>query len=58
MKQDPVAADDPDMDLKKVYKIMWNVCELKREFMPSRQASKGTEPEGVAFVSSSPSPSH
>ncbi|ORY81307.1 acetyl-coenzyme A transporter 1-domain-containing protein [Leucosporidium creatinivorum] len=28
-EEDPVAADDPDMDLKKVYKIMWSVCELK-----------------------------
>jgi PAT family acetyl-CoA transporter-like MFS transporter 1 len=29
-KEDPVAADDPDLNLKKVYKIMWSICKLKR----------------------------
>ncbi|KEI42937.1 uncharacterized protein L969DRAFT_84827 [Mixia osmundae IAM 14324] len=28
-KEDPVAADDPDMDTKKVYKIMYSICKLK-----------------------------
>ncbi|KAF8760909.1 Acetyl-coenzyme A transporter 1 [Rhizoctonia solani] len=28
-KEDPVAADDPDLNLKKVYEIMWNICKLK-----------------------------
>ncbi|KAF8609359.1 MFS general substrate transporter [Ceratobasidium sp. AG-I] len=28
-KEDPVAADDPDLNLKKVYKIMWSICKLK-----------------------------
>ncbi|KAL8276268.1 hypothetical protein RQP46_011342 [Phenoliferia psychrophenolica] len=26
---DPVAADEPDMDLKSVYSIMWEICQLK-----------------------------
>lgn len=29
--EDPVAADDPDMDLKKVYSVMWDIVKLKRE---------------------------
>lgn len=33
--EDPVAADDPDMDLRKVYTIMWDICKLKRESRPS-----------------------
>ncbi|KAG9098318.1 hypothetical protein FRC06_006539, partial [Ceratobasidium sp. 370] len=28
-KEDPVSADDPDLNLKKVYKIMWSICKLK-----------------------------
>ncbi|KAF8679872.1 Acetyl-coenzyme A transporter 1 [Rhizoctonia solani] len=28
-KEDPVAADDPDLNLKKVYEIMWSICKLK-----------------------------
>jgi hypothetical protein len=27
--EDPVAADDPDMDVKKVYKVMWSIVRLK-----------------------------
>ncbi|KAK4703787.1 hypothetical protein P7C70_g2426, partial [Phenoliferia sp. Uapishka_3] len=27
--EDPVAADEPDMDLKGVYSIMWEICQLK-----------------------------
>jgi PAT family acetyl-CoA transporter-like MFS transporter 1 len=34
-KEDPVAADDPDLNLKKVYKIMWSICKLKRSSPPS-----------------------
>ena len=30
--QDPVSTDDPDMDLKKVYSIMWDICQLKRTY--------------------------
>ncbi len=29
--EDPVAADEPDMDLKKVYAVMWDIVKLKRE---------------------------
>jgi len=29
--EDPVAADEPDMDLKKVYSVMWDIVKLKRE---------------------------
>nr|XP_018266935.1 uncharacterized protein I303_00915 [Kwoniella dejecticola CBS 10117]OBR89093.1 hypothetical protein I303_00915 [Kwoniella dejecticola CBS 10117] len=27
--EDPPAADDPDMDVKKVYKVMWSIVKLK-----------------------------
>lgn len=27
--QDRIAADDPDMDLKRVYSIMYRICRLK-----------------------------
>lgn len=33
--EDPVAADEPDMDLKSVYSIMWDICQLKRELKHS-----------------------
>ncbi|SCV68604.1 BQ2448_725 [Microbotryum intermedium] len=29
--EDPVSQDDPDMDVKKVYSIMYEICKLKRE---------------------------
>ncbi|KZV95602.1 MFS general substrate transporter [Exidia glandulosa HHB12029] len=28
-KEDPVPSDDPDLNLKKVYGIMWKICKLK-----------------------------
>ncbi|WVQ77305.1 hypothetical protein IAR50_006989 [Cryptococcus sp. DSM 104548] len=27
--EDPVSEDDPDMDVKKVYKVMWSIVQLK-----------------------------
>jgi PAT family acetyl-CoA transporter-like MFS transporter 1 len=27
--EDPVGEDDPDMDVKKVYKVMWSIVQLK-----------------------------
>jgi hypothetical protein len=30
-KEDPVSEDDPDMDVKKVYKVMWSIVQLKSE---------------------------
>lgn len=30
-KEDPAAEDDPDMDVKKVYKVMWSIVRLKSE---------------------------
>jgi PAT family acetyl-CoA transporter-like MFS transporter 1 len=27
--EDPVSEDDPDMDVKKVYKVMWSIVRLK-----------------------------
>jgi PAT family acetyl-CoA transporter-like MFS transporter 1 len=30
-KEDPVGSDDPDMDVKKVYSIMWSIIRLKSE---------------------------
>ena len=33
--EDAVAADDPDMDVKKVYSIMWDIVKLKRQSFPS-----------------------
>jgi hypothetical protein len=33
--QDPVAEDEPSMDVKKVYKVMWSIIKLKRtSFLP------------------------
>ena len=29
--EDPVSEDDPDMDVKKVYKVMWSIVKLKSE---------------------------
>lgn len=29
--QDPVSDDDPDMDIKKVYKVMYSIIKLKRK---------------------------
>jgi hypothetical protein len=31
--EDPVPVDEPDMDIKKVYSIMWDICKLKRKFL-------------------------
>ena len=28
-KEDAVSEDDPDMDVKKVYKVMWSIIRLK-----------------------------
>lgn len=33
-KEDAVSEDDPDMDVKKVYKVMWNIVRLKSELLP------------------------
>ena len=33
--QDAVIGDDPDMDLKRVYTIMYRICRLKRKFIAS-----------------------
>ena len=33
--EDPVAEDDPDMDVKKVYKVMWSIVRLKSESLYS-----------------------
>lgn len=30
-KEDAVSEDDPDMDVKKVYKVMWSIVRLKSE---------------------------
>jgi hypothetical protein len=30
-KEDPTSDDDPDMDVKKVYKVMWSIVRLKSE---------------------------
>jgi len=27
--EDPVTSDEPDMDVKKVYKVMWSIIRLK-----------------------------
>ena len=27
--EDPVSEDDPDMDVKKVYSVMWSIVRLK-----------------------------
>lgn len=31
-KEDAVSEDDPDMDVKKVYKVMWSIIRLKSKF--------------------------
>jgi hypothetical protein len=33
-KEDAVSEDDPDMDVKKVYKVMWSIVRLKSMFLP------------------------
>jgi hypothetical protein len=30
-KEDPVSADDPDLDVGKVYQVMWSIVRLKSE---------------------------
>lgn len=37
--QDPVIGDDPDMDLKRVYTIMYRICRLKRKPRTLRSAA-------------------
>lgn len=32
-KEDPVSEDDPDMDVKKVYRVMWSIVRLKSELL-------------------------
>jgi len=27
--EDPVSSDDPDMDVRKVYSVMWSIIRLK-----------------------------
>ena len=44
--EDPVAADDPDMDVRKVYKIMWSIVRLKSE----RQATTRLTPDIQSFL--------
>ena len=34
--EDPVSEDDPDMDVKKVYKVMWSIFRLKSELKNPR----------------------
>lgn len=29
--EDPVSADDPDLDVRKVYNVMWSIIKLKSE---------------------------
>ena len=42
-KEDPVSEDDPDMDVKKVYKVMWSIVKLKSESpYPENATSKLT----------------
>lgn len=36
-KEDPSSEDDPDMDVKKVYKVMWSIVRLKST-SPSHQS--------------------
>jgi PAT family acetyl-CoA transporter-like MFS transporter 1 len=31
-KEAAVSEDDPDMDVRKVYKVMWSIVRLKSEF--------------------------
>jgi len=38
-KEDPVGSDDPDMDVRKVYSIMWSIIRLKSEFALPRHTS-------------------
>jgi hypothetical protein len=33
--EDPVSEDDPDMDVRKVYKVMWSIVQLKSKFSHS-----------------------
>ena len=32
-QEDPVSEDDPDMDVKKVYRVMWSIVRLKSELL-------------------------
>lgn len=36
--EDPTSDDDPDMDVKKVYKVMWSIVRLKSKFSWPRDA--------------------
>jgi PAT family acetyl-CoA transporter-like MFS transporter 1 len=31
-KEDATSENDPDMDVKKVYKVMWSIVRLKSEY--------------------------
>ena len=39
-KEDVVSEDDPDMDVRKVYKVMWSIVRLKSEPTQSAQKSR------------------
>ncbi len=32
--EDPVSEDDPDMDVRKVYSVMWSIVRLKSKVLP------------------------
>lgn len=38
-KEDPTSEDDPDMDVKKVYKVMWSIVRLKSKCSGSSDGS-------------------
>ena len=40
--EDPVSADDPDMDVRKVYSVMWSIVRLKSGF-PYSENEVGAE---------------
>lgn len=39
--EDPVAASDPDLDVKKVYRVMWSIVSLKSEYSPQLRTRHG-----------------
>lgn len=43
-KEDPPSEDDPDMDVKKVYKVMWSIVRLKST-SPSHQSISRYSPQ-------------
>jgi PAT family acetyl-CoA transporter-like MFS transporter 1 len=40
--EDPVSEDDPDMDVKKVYKVMWSIVQLKSKPLGGCRRSRQT----------------